>query len=275
MVFQFEHIVLDQEGFNKWDLKKLPMLELKAVIRKWQQELHGQGWNSLFWENHDLPRIVSRWGDDGKFREKSAMMLATVLFGLQGTPYIYQGQELGMTNARYPLEDYRDIEIRNMAAERLAAGYSRESVMESIHAKGRDNARTPMQWTAGKNAGFTTGEPWLRINPNYVSINVEDQEKDPGSVLNYYRYLVALRKKLPVILDGEYEEILPEREDVFAYRRRSSSGCLTVIGNFTGDSITVPEEILSFSGEPQLGNYPDWPANGHLRPWEAIMYFEM
>ena len=275
MVFQFEHIVLDQQpGKEKWDLAPLPMAELKRVIRKWQQELRGQGWNSLFWENHDLPRIVSRWGNDGEYREKSAMMLATVLFGLQGTPYIFQGQELGMTNTHYALEDYRDIEIRNMAAERLAAGYSMDSVMASIHAKGRDNARTPMQWDDSPNAGFTAGEPWLKVNPNYTRINAAAQEQAPGSVLNYYRYLVALRKREDVILEGDYQEILPEREDVFAYARENDSRRLTVIANFTGKTIEFPAEILAGAGAPELGNYPDWPSGGILRPYEAVMYLK-
>lgn len=274
MVFQFEHIVLDQEGPFKWDLKALPMGELKRVIRKWQTGLRGQGWNSLFWENHDLPRIVSRWGNDGEYREKSAMMLATILFGLQGTPYIFQGQELGMTNARYELEEYRDIEIRNMAAERLAQGYSMDAVMESIHAKGRDNGRTPMQWTAGENAGFTDGTPWIKVNPNHTYINVEAQEADPYSILNYYRYLVGLRKREAVILDGDYQEILPEREDLFAYTRDNGTRKLTVIANFTGREIPFPQKILENSGAPEIGNYIDWPGGGRLRPYEAIMYLK-
>ncbi len=272
MVFQFEHIVLDQEGWQKWDLKPLPMKELKRVVAKWQTELAGQGWNSLFWENHDLPRIVSRWGNDGEYREKSAMMLATILFGLQGTPYIYQGQELGMTNAPYTLEEYRDIEIRNMAAERLAAGYSMEDVMRSIHAKGRDNARTPMQWNASPNAGFTTGEPWLKVNPNYTGINVAAQEADPHSVLNYYRYLVQLRKREDVITNGDYQEILPERDDLFCYRRRDGKTTLTVITNFTAETVPFPAEVLAEAGQPELSNYSDWPEEGILRPYEAVMF---
>ena len=201
-------------------------------------------------------------------------MLATILFGLQGTPYVYQGQELAMTNTDYPLEDYRDIEIRNMAAERLAMGYSREQVEASIHAVGRDNARTPMQWNAGENAGFTTGTPWIRVNPNYTHINVEAQEQDPNSVLNYYRYLIGLRKREDVILDGDYQELLPEREDIFAYTRNNGSRKLTVIANFTGEEVPFPQEILENSGEPEIGNYPDWPGVGRLRPYEAIMYLK-
>ena len=275
MVFQFEHIVLDQQpGKDKWDLAPLNLLDLKRVLKKWQTELRGQGWNSLFWENHDVPRIVSRWGNDGEYREKSAMMLATILFGLQGTPYIFQGQELGMTNARYELEEYQDIEIRNFAAGRLEEGYSMESVMESIHAKGRDNARTPMQWNDGPNAGFTTGEPWIKVNPNYTEINVSAQEKDPHSILNYYRYLVGLRKREDVIILGDYQEILPEREDVIAYRRCDGSKTLTVIANFTGSEIEIPAEILENAGKPELCNYIDWPSGGKLRPYEAAMYLK-
>ena len=272
MVFQFEHIVLDQVGYEKWDLAPLPVDKLKSVIAKWQTELQGQGWNSLFWENHDVPRIVSRWGNDGQYHRESATMLATLLFGLQGTPYIYQGQELGMTNARYTLEEYRDIEIRNMAAERLAAGYSHEDVLRSIHAKGRDNARTPMQWSSGANAGFTAGEPWLKVNPNYTSINAAAQESDPDSILNYYRKLVAMRKRESVFLDGCYGEILPQRLDLFAYSRHNDDARLTVVCNFTENTVDFPEEILLNAGAPELCNYPDHPVNGKLRPYEARMY---
>ena len=273
MVFQFEHILLDQQG-EKWDLAPLPVDKFKKVLAKWQTELRGQGWNSLFWENHDLPRIISRWCDDGEYREKSATMLATILFGLQGTPYIYQGQELGMTNVKLKLEEYQDIEIRNMAKERLENGYSLESVMESIYAKGRDNARTPMQWDASEHAGFTTGKPWLKVNPNYTTINVAAQEADPHSVLNYYRYLVGLRKREDVICDGDYQEILPERLDVIAYSRDNGSRKLTVVANFTGETIDFPQEILDNAGEPEIGNYTEWPSGGKLRPYEAVMYLK-
>ena len=275
MVFQFEHIVLDQQpGKDKWDLAPLPMNKLKAVIEKWQKELNGKGWNSLFWENHDVPRIVSRWGNDKEYRQESAKMLAILLFGLQGTPYVFQGQELGMTNARYELDEYRDIEIRNISAERLAQGYSMESVMESIHAKGRDNARTPMQWNDGENAGFTTGEPWLKVNPNYTQINAAEQLNREDSILNCYRKLIALRKQDDVFLDGEYTAILPEREEVFAYRRANDDTKLTVIANFSGSEIDVPQEIFQDVGELQVSSYTDAPVNGKLRPYEARMYLK-
>ena len=186
MVFQFEHIGLDQqEGKEKWDLAPLPFLKLKEIWNRWQTELNRFGWNSLFWNNHDLPRIVSRWGNDKEYRAESAKMLATLLHGMQGTPYIYQGEELGMTNVQYAIEDYRDIEIRNMYQERLAKGYEEADIMRSIHAKGRDNARTPMQWDDTENAGFTQGIPWIKVNPNYREINAESQVNDPCSIYNY------------------------------------------------------------------------------------------
>ena len=274
MVFQFEHIVLDQNGPFKWDLAPLPVDKLKSVIAKWQTQLNGKGWNSLFWENHDVPRIVSRWGNDKEYRVESAKMLATILYGLQGTPYIFQGQELGMTNARYELEEYRDIEIRNMVAERLEAGYPMEDIMQSVYAKGRDNARTPMQWNAGPNAGFTSGQPWLKVNPNYTEINVEDQLNREDSILNYYRKLIALRKREDVIRDGEYQEILPERLDVIAYSRNNGSRTLTVVANFTGSEIDFPADILANAGDLEIANYADAPVNGRLRPYEARMYLK-
>lgn len=273
MVFQFEHMIQDEiPGGNKWDRRPLYLPDLKKVIGDWQQNLRGYGWNSLFWENHDLPRIVSRWGNDKEYRQESAKMLATLLFGLQGTPYIYQGQELGMTNTDYPLQDYRDIELCNMARERLAAGWAENVVMDLIHAKGRDNARTPMQWTDGANAGFTEGDPWLRVNPNYPKINVAEQEKRADSVLNYYRKLIALRKREKVFFDGNYTAIFPEREDVFAYRREDDASILTVVTNFTDKTIPYAAKNLENIGDLLICNYPDAPDNGTLRPCEARMY---
>ena len=167
MVFQFEHIGLDQEpGKDKWDMIPLDLNKLKECFSRWQHALHGKGWNSLFFNNHDLPRIVSRWGNDGEYRVESAKMLATMLHGMEGTPYIYQGEELGMTNITLPIEEYVDLEIHNVYRERLEQGYDPEQVMASIHARSRDNGRTPMQWSADENAGFTTGTPWLPVNPN-------------------------------------------------------------------------------------------------------------
>lgn len=273
MVFQFEHLVLDQQpGGEKWDLAPLPMGQLKQVICRWQQELEGTGWNSLFLENHDLPRIVSRWGDDGKYREPSAKMLASLLFGLQGTPYIYQGQELGMTNVRYPLEEYRDIETLGMYRKYKALGWPEEKILRSIHARSRDNARTPMQWSGAENAGFTTGTPWLKINPNYKTINADNQLSDPDSVFSYYQRLIRLRKGHPVFREGTFRLVLADHEDIFAYTRTTATAQLLVVCNFRGADI---EDPLAIGETPVLCNYPDQPLLGRLRPYEARIYLKL
>ena len=270
MVFQFEHLVLDQQpGGEKWDLAPLPLGQLKQVICRWQQELAGTGWNSLFLENHDLPRIVSRWGDDGKYREASAKMLASLLFGLQGTPYIYQGQELGMTNVRYPLEEYRDIETLGMYHKYKALGWPEEKILRSIHARSRDNARTPMQWSGAENAGFTTGTPWLKVNPNYKTINADSQLSDPDSVFSYYQRLIRLRKGHPVFREGTFRLVLDDHEDIFAYTRTTATARLLVVCNFRGADI---EDPLVIGEPPILCNYPDQPLLGRLRPYEARIY---
>ena len=270
MVFQFEHLVLDQQpGGEKWDLAPLPLGQLKQVICRWQQELAGTGWNSLFLENHDLPRIVSRWGDDGKYREASAKMLASLLFGLQGTPYIYQGQELGMTNVRYPLEEYRDIETLGMYRKYKALGWPEEKILGSIHARSRDNARTPMQWSGAENAGFTTGTPWLKVNPNYQTINADNQLSDPNSVFSYYQRLIRLRKGHPVFREGTFQLVLADHEDIFAYTRTTAAARLLVVCNFRGADI---EDPLAIGEPPILCNYPDQPLLGRLRPYEARIY---
>lgn len=277
MVFQFEHMVMDQqEGKEKWDLAPLPFVKLKKCLAKWQEELYGRGWNSLFWDNHDLPRIVSRWGDDGKYRKESAKMLALVLHGMQGTPYVYQGEELGMTNVRFPdISSYEDIETLNMYRERLDAGYKEDEIMKSIYAKSRDNARTPMQWSGEENAGFTTGKPWIRVNPNYTDINAESEKKDPDSVYHFYRKLIRMRKEYPVFVDGKFELLLPEDEQVFAYLRTDSDTQMLVCANFTGE----PAEC-QISGEWKeaqilLHNYaddvPECGESLQLKPYEAFI----
>ena len=271
MVFQFEHIGLDQQpGCDKWDMKKLYLPDLKRVLASWQTGLHGQGWNSLFMNNHDLPRIVSRWGDDGEYRVESAKMLATMLHGLQGTPYIYQGEELGMTNIRLPLEAYRDLEIHNVYAERTAQGYSHEAVMESIYARGRDNARTPMQWTPGWHAGFTTGTPWLPVNGNCVQINAEAALADPDSVFWYYQKLIALRKTYPVFRDGWFTLLSPEDAQRFLYTRENEGEVLLVACNFSGEEAPLNTDGIPAHAQLLLCNYPDTVAG--LRPYEARMY---
>lgn len=289
MVFQFEHMMLDQEpGKEKWDLCPLPFVKLKKCLEKWQKELHGCGWNSLFWDNHDLPRIVSRWGNDREYRAESAKMLATVLHGMEGTPYVYQGEELGMTNVHFAsIEQYQDIEIRNMYRERLEKGYSEKDIMESIYAKGRDNARTPMQWDDTENAGFTTGTPWLGVNPNYTEINAQSQINDENSVFHYYKKLIHLRKENSIFVDGDFTLLLPEDENIFAYVREYEGRKLLVVANFTDKEVECP--LLKEWGVPAadvganksqedssvellIHNYNDLPSLKKLRPYEAMMW---
>lgn len=276
MVFQFEHICLDQEeGGEKWDLAPLPFVKLKKVLGKWQSELHGVGWNSLFWDNHDLPRIVSRWGNDREYRTKSAKMLATVLHGLGGTPYIYQGEELGMTNVQYAMEDYRDIETLNLYKERLERGYSKDGIMKSIHAKGRDNARTPMQWSDETNAGFTQGTPWIKVNPNYKEINAESQVTDGNSVFSYYKKLIGLRKEYDVFIDGEYQAVMEEDENIFAYRRVADGEELLVVCNFFEKEKEIDPGKMGISGGEELliCNYAEVEEIERLRAYEARIYY--
>lgn len=272
MVFQFEHIGLDQqEGKEKWDLAPLSLVKLKACLAKWQKELYQNGWNSLFWDNHDLPRIVSRWGDDGRYRTESAKMLAAVLHGMQGTPYIYQGEELGMTNVKFSdIRDYRDVETINMYYERMEAGYEREDVMRSIYAKSRDNARTPMQWSRKMNAGFTAGTPWISVNPNYMQINAEAEMENPDSVYHFYKKLVHLRKEYPVFTDGEFRLLLPEDEAVFAYTRTDQKSRMLVCANFTGSTVKCPLTDEWKDAKTLIHNYAG-EIGEELRPYEAVI----
>lgn len=278
MVFQFEHISLDKiPGKRKWDLKPLDLRDLKRVLSKWQTELDGDGWNSLFWNNHDLPRIVSRWGNDKEFRVESAKMLATLLHGMKGTPYIYQGEELGMTNIRFESIDmYDDIEIHNMYKERLLQGYKHEDIMESIYAKGRDNARTPMQWDDSDFGGFSTVEPWLRVNPNYKTINAKEALENKNSIFYHYKKLIEIRKNNEAIIYGDYKLLDPKDENVFAYLRELNKEKILVVCNFKGNSAKfILKEELNKKAEILLSNYEDSSLDIYeldLRPYEAIMY---
>ena len=277
MVFQFEHIGLDQiEGKEKWDLKELELLDLKRVLSKWQTELEGQGWNSLFWNNHDLPRIVSRWGNDKEYRVLSAKMFATLLHGMKGTPYIYQGEELGMTNVKFEdINEYNDIESLNMYKDRLSKGYTHDEIMESIYAKGRDNARTPMQWDSTENAGFTTGTPWIAVNKNYNEINAKQCLQDENSIFHHYRKLIDIRKNNDTIIYGDYSLLCPEDKNIFAYTRELNGDKILVVCNFYDKEVT-----FSFDGEFNhadilLSNYKDSSTlieKLSLRPYEAIMF---
>lgn len=273
MVFQFEHIMLDQNGGDKWNLKPLNLLDLKRVFTKWQTQLANEGWNSLFWNNHDLPRIVSRWGDDGKYRVQSAKMLAILLHGMKGTPYIYQGEEIGMTNIEFnTIDDFADIEAVNMYKERIAAGCDRESVLRSLRAKARDNARTPMQWNNSENAGFTQSKPWYRVNPNYSQINVENALADENSVFYCYQKLIKLRRENPIMVYGDYALLLPDDENIYAYTRTYQDKTWLVICNFYKNSV---EFSLNGTGKVLISNYENSCTdlkNGRLRPYEAVIY---
>jgi len=276
MVFQFEHMWIDEGPGHKFDPVPLRLPDLKASLARWQEGLAEVGWNSLYWDNHDQPRIVSRWGDDGRYRERSATMLATVLHLHRGTPFVYQGEELGMTN--YPfqsLQDFRDIESLNAYHELVAAGADPERVLAGLRARSRDNARTPMQWDAGPHAGFTTGEPWLPVNPNHVEVNVAAQRDDPGSVLAWYRRLIALRHDDPVVAEGDFTLLLPDHEQVYAFTRRLGDVELLVLGNFSDRTVTaaVPDAETWAASELVLTNAPapDGPPLT-LAPWATRVH---
>ena len=268
MVFQFEHVQLDQ-GATKWDVRPLRLTDLKRSFGRWQAALEEKGWNSLYWNNHDQPRIVSRFGDDsGENRVRSAKMLATILHLHRGTPYVYQGEELGMTNARFDeIGAFRDIESLNHYAEATAAGEDPDAVLAGLRAMSRDNARTPMQWDAGPHAGFTTGEPWIPVNANFRTINAAEAVADPDSVFHHYRKLIELRHTEPVVAHGDFTMLLEDDERVYAFTRRLGDDELLVLGNFSGEDAAVALDDLG--GELVLGNYADAGEPGVLRPWEA------
>ncbi len=260
MVFQFEHMGLDNGPNGKWDLKSLDLLDLKKNLTKWQKALEVKGWNSLYFNNHDQPRIVSRFGNDGDLRVESAKMLATLLHMMKGTPYIYQGEEIGMTNVQFDsIEDYRDIEIHQFYQEQLEEGIPIDKIMESIYAKGRDNSRTPMQWDHTKNAGFSTGIPWIKVNTNYKKVNAEDAIADPDSIYHYYRKLIKLRKEHEVIVYGSYDLLLEDHKEIFAYKRSLNGETLVVFCNFSEKEIELEfsQEYSSGSAVMLISNYQD------------------
>ena len=274
MVFQFEHIGLDQqEGGEKWDLAPVDLGKLKQIFAKWQTELDNQGWNSLFWNNHDLPRMISRWGNDGQYRVESAKMLAILLHMQKGTPYIYQGEEIGMTNtAITDISQARDIETINMYHERLANGYAKEDIIHSINVKGRDNARRPVQWNNHAFAGFSTVEPWIAVNDNYENINVEQALADPDSIFYTYQKLIALRKENPIMIWGDFE-LVDTQEEVFAYLRKYQGETWLVVTNFSNEAHDFKydnakaKEIVIENMPVQLSECLDLT----LKPWQAFV----
>ncbi|EOH97682.1 glycoside hydrolase family 13 protein [Enterococcus pallens] len=274
MVFQFEHVSLDQQpGKDKWDLYPLDVGELKKVLTKWQVKLGNDGWNSLFWNNHDLPRIISRWGNDQEYREESGKLLAILLHMMRGTPYIYQGEEIGMINT--PINDIaeaEDIESINMYHERLEAGFDSKDILASINAKGRDNARRPMAWDNSDQGGFTTGTPWLELNENYETINVAAALADPNSLFYTYQQLIQLRKEYPLMVWGEFE-LLDTAEQVFSFYRTYQDQRWLIITNFSNE-----EQVFSCEDKIEeliIQNYRcpiNQLSNIKLRPWQALVF---
>ncbi|MBT2655926.1 alpha-glucosidase [Bacillus sp. ISL-18] len=280
MVFQFEHMLLDSAtgGTGKWELTPWNLLDLKNIMSKWQTVLHEKGWNANYLCNHDQPRSVSRFGNDGKYRKESAKMLATFLLTLEGTPYIYQGEEIGMTNPQFQsIQDYRDIETINYYQQAVESGTPIDTMMEAIWKKSRDNSRTPMQWDDSHAAGFTTGTPWIMVNSNYQEVNVQEALKDENSIYHYYRKLIALRKKHEVLVYGEYKLLLPLDPDLYVYTRTFEEEMFLIILNFFDRTpvFTLPEELSSFSAELLLSNYKVEKENLHeitFRAYEARIY---
>ena len=271
MVFTFEHVNLDQVGWNKWDLADLPLPLLKANLAQWQEGLAEAGWNSLYYDNHDQPRAVSRFGDDSPaHRVNSAKTLATVLHLHKGTPYIYQGEEFGMTNAPLTqIAHYLDVESLNYHALAAAAGVSEEQILRSLARKGRDHARTPVQWDDTPYAGFTTGVPWMAVNPNYREINAEASRREPGSVFAHFQQLIRLRHAEEVVREGRFELLLPEHEQLWVFTRTLGDQTLLVIANCSSTPAELPARLPALDGaELVLGTHPD-AATGRLAPWES------
>lgn len=278
VAFQWEHIESDPGTGKKWDEDTWTPLHFKQVMTKWQKALENRGWNVNYMSSHDQPRIVSRFGDESHYYKESAKMLATSFHMLRGTPWVFQGEEIGMTNIKFDkIEDYRCVETINMYHDGISAGEKPEVLMEKIHRKSRDNSRTPMQWDDSENAGFSKGTPWINVNPNYRKINVAEQQKDEQSILHYYQSLIALRKEYPVVIWGDFTLLLPEDDSIFAYTRQYKGDTLLVLCNFHGEERMLLSDALQGleGGELLLSNYVDAPlsfGNTTLRPYEARIY---
>ena len=278
MTFNFHHLKVDYPGGEKWTLAKPDFVALKTLFRHWQQGMHNKAWNALFWCNHDQPRIVSRFGDEGEHRVPAAKMLGMVLHGMQGTPYIYQGEELGMTNPHFSrITDYRDVESLNMFAELRASGREPDELLAILASKSRDNGRTPMQWDASHNAGFTEGEPWIGVCDNYETVNARAALDDADSVFYTYQSLIRLRKTLPVLTWGDYEDLLPEHPSLWCYRRQWQGQTLKVVANLSRERQQWQPDPVQGAWRVALGNYDDVPSRPNarlLRPFEAIWWVQ-
>ena len=279
MTFNFHHLKVDYPNGEKWTLAKPDYVALKTLFSHWQQGMHGVAWNALFWCNHDQPRIVSRFGNEGEYRTTSAKMLAMVLHGMQGTPYIYQGEEIGMTNPHFArITDYRDVESHNMFAEQRAKGRDAEELLAILASKSRDNSRTPMQWDATPNGGFTTGEPWIDLCDNVATLNVDAALSDPDSVFYTYQSLIALRKSLPLLTWGDYQDLLPTHPSLWCYLRQWQGQTLIVVANLSHECQAWQPDALSGDWRVVLSNYAEvasQPAAMTLRPFEAVWWLQM
>ena len=277
MVFQFEHMDVDADGTNKWSDKKMDLRDLKHIMTKWQKGLEGIAWNSLFWENHDQPRSVSRFGNDREYWEESAKMLATCLHMMQGTPYIYQGEELGMTNVPFgDISDFRDLDSINAYRELTGQGvFTPEEMLRYLRYKSRDNARTPFQWSDEKHAGFSSGEPWIMVNPNYKKINAREQMMREDSIFCYYQKLIRIRKQYDIVVYGSYDLLLPEDPELYVYIRTLGEEQLMIVCNFYGNArmFTLPDSWELEKTELMIGNYKDFKLGKELtiRPYETVV----
>ena len=277
MVFQFEYDDLDTVDGERWAYRKVPLPELKAVLSKWQVAMNGKAWNSLYWTTHDQPRTVSRRGNDREYRKESQKLLYTMLMTMQGTPYIYQGEEIGMTNVSFDsIEDYDDVEIHNCWKERvIKGGEDPEKLLDGIRYRARDNARTPMQWSDEENGGFTTGTPWLKVNPNYKEINVKEALADEDSIFHYMQKLIRMRKENLIAVYGDFKEYEPDNQQLYIYERNDQDQKMFVVLNFSDQeaAFTMPEEWEKEKTKFLIGNYPEKPLESRaFAPWEAAVY---
>ena len=277
MVFNFHHLKVDYPNGEKWQLAAPDFIELKKIFAEWQNGLHQQGWSALFWCNHDQPRIVSRFGHEGEYREKSAKMLATVLHMLQGTPYIYQGEEIGMTNPHFTqIDDYRDVESLNLYLAHQVQGVATEETLQTLAARSRDNSRTPMQWDASTGAGFSQGTPWIPLSDNHAQINVTNALADKASVFYHYQQLIQLRKQYPIIVEGNYQDLLPNHPTLWCYQRQHGEQKLLVVANLsaTATTLELPENWQHTDSQCLIHNETSLPelCNRDLKPYEVMVW---
>ncbi|AJA49251.1 oligo-1,6-glucosidase [Clostridium pasteurianum DSM 525 = ATCC 6013] len=278
MIITFEHMNIDRipnSPNKKWALKDFDLIELKRILSNWQTKLLNYGWNALYFENHDQPRIISRWGNDTNYRKECAKAFATILHGMQGTPYIYQGEEIGMVNAHYKLKEYDDVEIHNAYKELVEKdkSISEEDFMAAVWNKSRDNGRTPMQWDSSENAGFTTGNPWIKVNPRYTEINVAEELEDENSIFYYYQKLIKLRHEEEILTEGSFKLYLTEDPSLYVYEREFKGEKWLVVGNFSEEEIEIDSLKPYFyeKWESVINNYGEVRDNMPLRPYEAFI----